>query len=233
MRKITLFTKKRATENTQTTDSLAVVLTGSEQHSIFDHCHIASIDADFQIATCHRLQFTLFETENNMRALATKSKTYVYRSLQEIIHKQTGRHTNVTICNIIGDGNCLFRALSQAVTRSQDQHALFRSYIVKHMRDRDSNLSERLPENYLKNMARPGVWGTEREIASAASLLQCSIICYSKFSTHEKFCLQNFPPHFATTAVCTNTCCHPSLYIINSSGTHYDTAIVNLIQSES
>ena len=108
------------------------------------------------------MQLTLFEIENHERALATKSQSCVYRSLQETVHKQTGRHTNVNICNIIGNGNCLFCALSQAVTRSQDWHALFHSYIVKHMGDNmDSHSSERLSENYLLKIWQDLVYGKQ------------------------------------------------------------------------
>jgi len=164
-------------------------------------------------------------------------------ALEAHIHRQTGQQTKVQISEIVGDGNCLLRALSQAFTGSQDQHLLFRSYIVNHLLD-DSvtssfqhffqqKMCQHSPfENYLTNMERAGVWGTEQEIIPAASLLQCSILCFSKCSDNGKFCLQHFPPHFAATPDCTHTCNHPSIYLINSTGCHYETATVCLTSEE-
>ena len=45
---------------------------------------------------------------------------------------------NVHIRSIAGyDGNCLFRALSHAITRSESAHAIVRAYIVNHMSEPD------------------------------------------------------------------------------------------------
>ena len=215
-------------------NNMEISLTAPSEHSIYDHCQIASIDAEFQLRTCERLNLQFFKP--NKRIQTNKSQRAACRSLEKAILTQTGK-THVLICSIAGDGNCLFRALSQAVTGSQDQHLLFRAYIVNHMLDstvknamkqlfvhkKDQNCTF---ENYLINMERPGVWGTEQEIASAASLLQCSIICHSKYSSNRKFCLQHFPPHFVSSSACNSTCLHPSIYIVNTSGTHYETAVV-------
>ena len=40
-----------------------------------------------------------------------------------------------SIKKILGDGNCMFRALSRIVTGSQDQHSVIRAKMVQHMCD--------------------------------------------------------------------------------------------------
>jgi hypothetical protein len=50
-----------------------------------------------------------------------------------MIYRETNYDITVAIHKIIGDGNCLFRAL--ALTQSQSHHELIRAYIVNHMND--------------------------------------------------------------------------------------------------
>jgi len=184
---------------------------------------------------CEQLNFEFFDTRNTNTTL---SKTGTSQKLQQDILKQTGMQTSVKILPVRGDGNCLFRALSLAITNNQRQHSLFRTYIVNHIMDdsirhdmhelhqqKQSNADLR---SYVVNMQRQGTWGTDQEIVAAANLFHCSITCYSKYSSTGQFCLQHFPPHFPTMPHCTSTCCHPSLYLINSSGYHYKLSIVRL-----
>ena len=213
-----------------------IIHTGSQEQSIYQYCQVTSVDDDFQRTICERLNLKLYESVN--RTQTVHRDTAVSLSLQQAIKTKTGQDTSITLYRIVGDGNCLFRALSLALTRSQKQHALVRSYIVNHMMDesmrgsmqqlfvsREGSNSDF--HNYLVNMEKAGVWGTDQEIAAAAAhLFSCSIICYSKYSSTGNFCLQQFSPHFTTMANCNNTCQHQSIYLINSSGSHYETATV-------
>ena len=52
-----------------------------------------------------------------------------------MIYRETNYDITVAIHKIIGDRNCLFRALSLALTQSQSHHELIRAYIVNHMND--------------------------------------------------------------------------------------------------
>ena len=233
--------RARANAPPTTSDSTDIALTGYNECSIYHHCQIASIDAEFQLQTCERLNLRHFEPTNNRTTACTpkQAENGVASLLQEAIFKQTGNKAHVIKYSIVGDGNCLFRALSQAVTGSQDQHLLCRSSIVNHMLDNTvKNSMEQLfhhrthhDKNYLINMAKPGVWGTEQEIAAAAHLFDCSIVCLSKYS-NTQFCLQHFPPHFISSAQCTSTCNHNTIYLINSSGTHYESAVVTTTETQ-
>jgi len=73
-------------------------------------------------------------------------------------------------------------------------------------------------------MQQPGEWGTDQEIVAAAQLFDCSIICASKCGGRMN--IQHFSPHFAQSPTCNASCQHKSMYLINSSGTHYELVTV-------
>ena len=97
----------------------------------------------------------------------------------------------VTFRRILGDGNCLFRALSFIITGSEEQHMLVRQAIVAHMRSLGQVLWEHhiYPdvayrngmEHYLSEtcMERSGAWGTQVEIIALANLLNIPIYTVS------------------------------------------------------
>jgi len=77
--------------------------------------------------------------------------------------------------------------------------------------------------DHVEQMTQNGTWGTENEIIAAAHLLSCSIVCLAKYN---KYHLQHFPPHFLLNSQCNSSCHHQTLYLINSTGSHYDLAII-------
>jgi len=88
--------------------------------------------------------------------------------------------------HILGDGNCLFRALSYVITGQQLYHAQIRHEIINHMMNFEKFLMPHMNTSlncYLDKtgMAESGVWGTDIEILSASSLLSTDIFVYTKF----------------------------------------------------
>ena len=83
--------------------------------------------------------------------------------------------TPYKLIQIPGDGNCLFRALSYAVTGRQIYYTQVRAQIINHM---NSSL-----DSYLVNghIARKNVTVRGIEILSAASLLSTDIFVYTQF----------------------------------------------------
>ena len=82
--------------------------------------------------------------------------------------------------NIIGDGNCLFRALSYVITGRQVYHTIVRHKILEHMRSIENLLQPHMNmsfNNYFSasGMANDRVWGTDIEIFAASSLLSTDI----------------------------------------------------------
>lgn len=97
------------------------------------------------------------------------------------------------IHSIRGDGNCLFRAISFALSGTENGHKSCRDSIVAHMRNSsvttklskylDTNVNEYLEES---NMDCNSVWATDAEILGAASLLDTDICVFSKCGTDSR-----------------------------------------------
>jgi len=183
--------------------------------------------------TCSRLNLSLFQYK---QSAVSRTQSVIANKLENLIYTTTNARTNIAIENISGDGNCLFRALSSAVCRSQTHHDILRLYVVNHMTNpeiiqklnRLFGSGSRPGEAYVSHlltMQQEGHWGTEQEIATAAHLFQCSIVCFSKYNLNEQYCLQHFPPHFIDSTPCTDSCRHKTIYLINS-GLHYESAVV-------
>ena len=126
------------------------------------------------------------------------------------------------LIHILGDGNCLFRALSYAVSGRQVYHTQMRAQIINHMYHIEHFLlphTNRSLNSYLANshMTRNGVWGTDIEIFSAASLLSTDIFVYTQFGETHKWL------KFSRTMIGgkkpANSC---SIYLNHSNRIHYD-----------
>jgi len=106
--------------------------------------------------------------------------------------------------SIVGDGNCFFRAVAQAVCGTQKAHRAVRLAIVKHMELHRVEYSNLLRcqytsmEDYLSNskMKFVGSWATEVEIQSTSNYLGVDIYTYHnerwlKYSCmHKRMCNQ-------------------------------------------
>nr|XP_034320143.1 uncharacterized protein LOC117687529 [Crassostrea gigas] len=88
---------------------------------------------------------------------------------------------------IIGDGNCFFRAVSYSVSNSEDFHSSIRSAVCGHMMT-----NQELFKTFLRNgegsieshlsaslMRQEGTWATEVEILAMAHFLRVDIFTYS------------------------------------------------------
>ena len=89
---------------------------------------------------------------------------------------------------IVGDGNCLFRAISKEVTMSEDQHHVFRAAAVTTLKDAQY---AGLFQDYLgmdvkaylqrrSKMTRTAVYGSEVEIIALSTWLSTWIAVYFK-----------------------------------------------------
>lgn len=87
---------------------------------------------------------------------------------------------------IKGDGNCLFRALSYAVSGSENHHRKIRTGVVKHLKGNGTEFDSFLRDGYTSveeyiaktRMQYVGTWATELEILAAADLLHTDIYIF-------------------------------------------------------
>ena len=84
---------------------------------------------------------------------------------------------------VLGDGNCLFRALSRALTGVEDHHIALRKTIAEFEASNTTTfqplhiaINQTIPfPDHLQNIRKLSVWGTNLEIIAAASLFQLDI----------------------------------------------------------
>jgi len=84
--------------------------------TFFDHCSISSLNVAFQKAICSRLNLHLMsQADSSMSSL----NRVAAKNLEDLLYTSRRSRMSVHISSIAGfDGNCLFRALSHAITRS-------------------------------------------------------------------------------------------------------------------
>ena len=82
---------------------------------------------------------------------------------------------------VLGDGNCLFRALSVQLTGTEESHVVLRKIVVQFEAENPTIFGKKAEAagrdftEHLESMAKVFVWGTDLEIEAAASLFQTDI----------------------------------------------------------
>ena len=115
------------------------------------------------------------------------------------------------LVRILGHGNCLFRAISYAVTGRQIYYTQVRAQIINHM---NSSLDSYLVSG---QMARNIVRVKGIEIVSASSLLSTDIFLYTRFRDTHKWQIENRDPRKLTPVRVFNINCKPPTPSLNSS----------------
>ncbi|XP_059156774.1 uncharacterized protein LOC131941519 [Physella acuta] len=125
-----------------------------------------------------------------------------------------------------GDGNCLFRCLSRAVTGSSCYHEELRELIVRHICRNAKKLSVLLPESFQDNpktyiadcgMRYRGTWGSDVEIMAAAHLLKTKIFVYTKHGETWQWAEHNLDLTSPESKTYTE-----SIYLMHTRQVHYD-----------
>ena len=109
-----------------------------------------------------------------------------------------------SIKKILGDGNCMFRALSRIVTGSQDQHSVIRAKIVQHMCDEAPLMLAHIvalpgfkectsvqDSVHKSKMDLLGSWGTDIELLCFAHLTNTCVFTYITVQSN----WERFGPH--------------------------------------
>ena len=117
--------------------------------------------------------------------------------------------------NIVGDGNCFFRAVSQAACGTQKHHRKIRLAIVKHLkanggifRSEYSSMEEYLT---VSKMAYVGSWATEVEIQAAADF----------FGVSHTYCDGRWLEYSCKYRPFS----YQGIYLENCNGNHYETVV--------
>ena len=102
---------------------------------------------------------------------------------------------DLQICDVCGDGNCLFRALAFVVTGNEENHMMvchgLVAYILQHqnsaehyvIQESEGNSLDEDFEDQMREMENDGTWGTLAEIICAASMFETDIHMYQRRQT--------------------------------------------------
>ena len=100
-----------------------------------------------------------------------------------------------TIDHVLGDGNCLFRALSKDSTGTEKTHMAVRNKVVSvlqkpsHTKNFESYSGHADMTKYVSQsrMGDNATWATDIEIVAAASLLDTPFVIHTQLSTGNKW----------------------------------------------
>ena len=126
-----------------------------------------------------------------------------------------------------GDGNCLFRALSYAITGRQIYHTLVRHKTIQHMSTIEQLLKPHMNSSlndYLNHsqMSHLGTWGSDIELLAASHLLDTDIFVYTKVGLAYKWHKFSKCMLDGSLKLLNNKC---AIYLNQTGGIHYDVVL--------
>ena len=162
-------------------------LEGMKQN-LLDEIHKAE---DIEEEAITRLHQEVRKTAKKTKTKIEQTKAGKLNALKNKTSRTARAHTKeediLQTIRVKGDGNCLFRAVSQAVHNNQDHHAELRKQTVSHIsqhRDRYGAYVDTEMDKHLDNMShtdgRIESYGTDAEVLALAEILQTPIHVYSK-----------------------------------------------------
>ena len=103
-----------------------------------------------------------------------------FNSFQEYLKQK-----DITMRDVDGDGNCLFRSIADQIEGNEDNHRVYRDISIKYMTehkdyftlflDEDENIDE-----YIKDMQDNGTWGGHFELVALSAVLGCNFCLHLK-----------------------------------------------------
>ena len=91
------------------------------------------------------------------------------------------KRQGLEIKKMLGDGNCLFRAVSTQIYGDADWHGDIRKHVVKYLKSEQSYFSQFITEDfdeYIARMGREGCFGTNLEIQAIAEVYNRAVEVY-------------------------------------------------------
>jgi len=110
------------------------------------------------------------------------------KNIEELFDKRMKLY-GMTIVDVEGDGNCLFRAVSHQLYNNESHHLELRHLCVEHMRRHTKRFEIYCTskfEDHLKRMALPCVWADYLEIRALEEIIDRLFYIYSPDSTEVK-----------------------------------------------
>ena len=211
---LVFFLEKTDNQDSITSD-LDPILIGEIREKEADQLSYLPVGQSWCAATCSKLGFHQVTDAGVNEASTHYGKTFHWKT--EPTKTQA----------IVGDGNCLFRAVSKAISGSEDNHKELRHLTVMHIMEMNNNdfkqFTGKDAETYLKesNMNEPGVWATDIEIHVLARLLQVPIFVFLKVAERG-----NWVPHYNQSKTDYPITHHgESIYLLNNGNQHFELVV--------
>lgn len=158
------------------------LLSENKNAIVDDYSDIEIVSENFANMRYDFIPLTVKSKKKLCSALKICSKNVSKRTSAVISHKGHPKTTK----QIASDGNCVFRAISYAVSNRQEYYQKVRHAVINHMRKNQEAFQSFLRaeynsiEEYIKitNIEKDTVWGTELEILAAADLLKTDIFTF-------------------------------------------------------
>ena len=147
------------------------------------------------------------------------------RIMAELFLKHQGRKMK----SVMGDGNCLFRALSCTLFEDEGLHSKTRSDITQMINQNKQNfrpflIQETSIETHIRKMYKSGTWGTHLEIIAAATLYQLPIYVASRCVQGQAYYWRKYSPISVDNLVNINTG-RSHVELIHMNECHFDPVI--------
>lgn len=143
----------------------------------------------------------------------------------ELFLKHQGRKME----SVLGDGNCLFRALSFRLFEDEELHSKIRSDITHMINENKQKftpllIQETSIEAHIRKMYKLGTWGTHLEIIAAATLYQLPIYVASRRVQGQAYYWRKYSPISVDNLVSINTG-RTHIELIHINDCHFDPVI--------
>ena len=98
----------------------------------------------------------------------------------DLLMKQQLSQFGLDFKEITGDGNCMFRAISDQMVGGEDMHDQYRSLSISFMRDNREDFAPFVEDDedfshYIRRMSQSGTWGGNLELQALSQVLQVNI----------------------------------------------------------
>ena len=134
---------------------------------------------------------------------------------------------------ILGDGNCLFRAVAHIIYGTEDSHATVRQILVTFLCNNRPVLLKYIAsgsfEEHVQTVSREGAWGTQVELYATASFYQLPVYIFSPHPQTNNYRWLLFEPEQRTHLCYAENCAPPQTNSITShielchtAGDHFD-----------
>ena len=87
--------------------------------------------------------------------------------------------------DVEGDGNCLFRSISDQIEGSEGNHRYYRDLALAHIKNNEEVfklflLEDETLDEYIKDMDEDGTWGGHFELVALSEALNCNFCLHMK-----------------------------------------------------